>query len=381
MKPWMLAIALVLGLLSGCASSPPAAQAVPWQDEAFGWQPALVQVGRDELFRLDPELQQLARQATWPGASTARRVDELLKLILGADRKGFEYAAGHSTPAAETWRLRRGDCLSLTVLTYAVARAAGLDAQVQEVRAPAVYDRRGDIEHVNRHVNVAFAVQARGPNELASQGSNYIVIDFEPQYATGFRGRPLDEDGVVARYYNNIGVERMTQGHRDAAYAHFKAAIAADAGYAPAYGNLAVLYRRHGLHADAERLLRQAIALGPEPEVPLAGLHQLLLDQGRPAEARAVAEQLRQYQEGDPYYWIAQGLRQLGQGQSRSAIAALERARDISAGFGEVHRYLALAYWRLGDAPRAREQLALMARLDAGGVMTAQLKRKFNDAR
>ena len=69
--------------------------------------------------------------------------------------------------------------------------------------------------------------------------------------------------------------------------------------------------------------------------MPLAGLQQLLQDQGRGAEARAVAERLRHYQEADPYHWIAQGLRHLSQGDSRSAVAALEQARAISAGFGD----------------------------------------------
>lgn len=372
--------ALALSMaLAGCASGPRGPEAlVPWQDQAFDYQPSLVQVSQAELFRLDPEIERMARTALRPGDATAKRVEALMTAIMGADRKRFAYEAGHSTTAAETWQRRAGDCLSLTVLTYAVARAAGLDAQMQEVRAPALVDRRSGVEYVNRHVNVAFAVQTRGAQEHVLY-PRYIVIDFEPQYATGFRGRPLDDAGVAARYYNNLGAEHLAQGRLAHAYAHFKAAIATDASYAAAYGNLAVLYRKRGFDADAERLLRRAVALSDEPDVALQGLHQLLVDRGREAEAKSVAEQLREYREADPYYWIAEGVKHLEGGNPRRAADALEHAQAISSGFGEVHRYLAVAYWRLGDRKRADEQLALMSALDSGGVMTAKLRRKFNN--
>lgn len=379
MKATALALALAGALLaSGCATTQGSPAAfVPWHDQAFGYEASLVRVSKDELFRLDPDVERMARLALRPSDPTAKRVDALMTTIMGADRKGFSYEAGHSTTASETWKRRSGDCLSLTVLTYAVARAAGLDAQMQEVRAPALVDRRSGVEYVNRHVNVAFAVQTRGAQEHVLY-PRYIVIDFEPQYATGFRGRPLDDNGIAARYYNNIGAEFMAQGRTAEAYAHFKTAIATDASYAAPYGNLAALYRKRGLEPDAERLLRRAVELSVEPEVALQGLHQLLVDRGREAEARSVAERLREYQDSDPYYWIAQGLRHLGDSQPRRAVDALEHANSISSGFGEVHRLLAVAYFRLGDRKRADEQLALMSALDSGGVMTAKLKRKFN---
>jgi transglutaminase-like putative cysteine protease len=68
--------------------------------------------------------------------------------------KAFAYAGGHSTVAADTWRLRRGDCLSLSVMSVALARALAVPAQVQEVRVPASFDRRGGVDFLNAHVNV-----------------------------------------------------------------------------------------------------------------------------------------------------------------------------------------------------------------------------------
>jgi len=109
----------------------------------------------------------------------------------------------------------------------------------------------------------------------------------------------------------------------------------------------------------------------------LRALHQLLTEQGREAEAQAYARQLQARREQDPYYWIGLGVQRLQAGENRQAIAALEQARDMATGFPEVHRYLALAYWRAGEAARANEELSLLASLgdDPGGA--SKLRKKF----
>lgn len=368
---------LLAALLAGCATQPVQRDAaVPWHDETFAYHPAQVTIGRDDLFRLDPELARVLAQADIAHLPVPRRVDAMMKLIYGEGGRRFGYVAGQSTPAAQTWQRRSGDCLSLTVLAFAAGRAIGLEPQMQEVRAPAIYDRRAGFDHVNRHVNVMFPLPGFSARDEMLQ-PRAVVIDFEPEYASRLRGTPLTEDAVLARFYNNLGVEALARGQEARAYAHLKAAIAADGSYGAPYANLAVLYRQRQLAADAERLLRRAIALSAQPEVPLQTLHALLLEQGRTAEARAVAARLREWQAADPYHWLAQAIAHLEAGEPRRAIAALEHAQDLTSGFAEVHRFMALAYWRLGERERAGEHLALLAQSDPGSPALGKLKRKF----
>lgn len=370
---WIVAMALGL---AGCAApgtaSGPVSDAIPWLDQAFGDEPARVTVGKEELFQLDPALRIRLREANLDGLGTQQKLKHVLALIFGADLRGFHYAAGQSTIAAETWQRKRGDCLSLTVLTYAVARALDMPAQMQEVRVPLLFDRRGQLDVVNQHVNVLFRPGShRAPEEAAPRD---IVIDFEPEFASNRPGKALSEDAILARYYNNVATEHLLAGRRAMAYAHFKAAIVADPGFAASYGNLAVLYRSAGRLREAEQLLVQAVKLSDPPDVPLHTLTELLTAQGRNAEAQRYAEMLRAGRERDPYYWIGQGMRHLDDGDPKKAISALEHARDISHGFDEVHRYLALAYWRAGQASKAQQELMALAAIgDEDGV--AKFKR------
>ncbi|HMA07700.1 MAG TPA: tetratricopeptide repeat protein [Ramlibacter sp.] len=377
----VLSIAVCVLGLAACAGVPTGMSVpqLPWRDAAFGYDGAPVAVSREELFRLDPQLLERLQAQVPATLSTGQRLKALLATVFGPDGHGFSYAAGHSTTAAQTWRLQRGDCLSLTVLTYAVARALNMAAQMQEVPTPVLYDRRGGLDFVNQHVNVLFQRAHRTPME--GTGFRDVIVDFEPDLASARAGLVLSEDAILARYYNNIAAEHLADGSSALAYAHFKAAILADPAYAASYGNLAVLYRGAGLAAEAEQLLRHALARANPPDVPLHGLYQLLLAQGRDAEAEHYAQLLQARQSRDPYHWISLGFRHLQEGDWRGAIAALERAQGMVSGFPEVHRYLALAYWRAGEPALANEQLARLASLAGTDAAVSSLSRKFNPDR
>jgi len=106
-----------------------------------------------------------------------------------------------------------------------------------------------------------------------------------------------------------------------------------------------------------------AIAINDDADIALRSLHQLLVSQGREAEALKYKEILQARQEKDPYYWLGVGLHHLQEGNYQKAVNALERAQDLTRGFQEVHRYLAIAYWRAGKPIQAKNQLSILASL------------------
>ena len=373
------ALVLASALVTGCATAP---VAVPERvqvtltraDEAFALT-RLPAIDPAVLFALPPDLEARLQQQRLRSVSHQARLAALLDTIFGADRRKFSYGAEGSTGAVQTWAAGRGDCLSLTILTYSAARVMGLNVQMQEVRVPAIYDRRPGVDFVNRHVNLA--VHLRNDTMQDMLRTRVAIIDFEPQLTGGELGRPLDEGEIVARFHNNVGSEALAAGDAARAYAHYRAAVTADPQYAAAHSNLAVVLQQRGLVREAEVLLRHAISLGNQPEVALAALHRLLLAQQRTAEAEVVAGQLRAAQDADPYHWITEGVDALNQGHSRQAIAALEHAQQLTNGFTELHGWLALAYWQLGDGVRARQQLAQLEAQQSGSPLAGKLRRKL----
>ena len=370
--------AVLLGLI-GCTTPPPAPPVaqLPWHDEIFGYDAASVETTRNSLFALGPDLERRLKEHAVQGLSSRQQLNYLLDLLYGTKRERFQYAAGHTTGAAETWQRKRGDCLSLAILTYAAARELRISALMQEVDVPVLYDRRGDLDFVNRHVNVRFA----RPQRILDQGwaePQDVVVDFEPEYTSRKIGRTIDEPGILARYYNNVATEYMAEGRKGPAYTFFKAAILADPVYAASYINLAVLYRGAAIDRDAESLLRHAVDLSDRTEVilPLNALHSLMVAQGRDAEAQRYAQLLKAARDNDPYYWIGLGLQQLKVRDYSAAVDSFERAQEMVNGFPELHQYLAVAYWRAGKLRSANEQLALLESLGDETAVTG-LRSKF----
>jgi tetratricopeptide (TPR) repeat protein len=377
-----LFVAALLAGIAGCAAPPVAPMAqLPWHDEVFGYDAASVEATRLGLFTLGPDLERKLKEHAVQGLSSRQQMNYLLDLLYGTKRERFQYAAGHTTTPAETWQRKRGDCLSLAILTYAAARELRVSAVMQEVDVPVLYDRRGELDFVNRHVNVRFS----RPQRILDQGwaePHDVVVDFEPDYNSRKVGRTLDEPGILARFYNNVATEYLAEGRKGLAYTYFKAAIVADASYAASYINLAVLYRGASMDSEAEQLLRHAVDLSDRTEVilPLNALHAMMVEQGRDADAQRYAQLLKSAEENDPYYWIGLGLRHLKEREYASAIDSFERASKMVNGFPELHQYLAVAYWRAGKLRSANEQLALLESLGDELAVTG-LRSKFKSVK
>jgi tetratricopeptide (TPR) repeat protein len=308
------------------------------------------------------------------------RVNYLIALLYGSTNyttiTEFPYQLGLSTIAAETWRNKKGDCLSLAVLAYAISKAIDLPVKIQEVSVPTIFDRQGGIDFVAGHVNLL--VKNGGRLQVGEGfGIGDVIIDFEPQIGSRREGAALSEDAILARFYNNLAAEYLAKGQLKHAYSHIKAAIQTDASFAPSYTNLALIYKRQGLIQSAEQLLLYAMALNDEDDIVMSSLHQLLLSQGRQAEASSYAKLLESRREKNPYYWFSLGLDQLQKGNYRQAIAALEQAQARSTGFVEVHRYLAIAYLRNGNQAEAQKQISVLRALTPEGASDAALMKKL----
>lgn len=372
-------VVVVLAGLTGCAV-PPVVTALPgevWHDTVFDYRAERVSEGLNAVFDLDDSVRQSMALGARGIHSTQQRLDTLIARLYGPSGIRLSYSSGQTTGASQTWINQRGDCLSLTILAYAAAKSMGLSAHMQEVRVPVWVDRRDGMDYVNGHVNLYI----RNDREIVLDGRSLrpggFVIDFEPQPGARTSGQWLEESAILARFYNNRAAEYLARDDRANAYAYFRAAIAQAPDYAPPYANLAQLYLRQGLAADAERLLLHAVALDGSSYAALRTLQQLLATQGRADEAQRYADLLTQRQDEDPYHWLGLGLDALRDGRHRAAIAALEKAAALTTGFEEIHFNLGLAYWRSGQVEAARKQLAALRAINHRDPGIAVLSKKL----
>ena len=356
--------------------APQQIEQLTWEDQAFDYEPSLIQIRQQDLFTLGNDLVEKITQSATTELSKEDNVNRMLTIIFGEKQSAFPYFPGHTTVASQTWKNKYGDCISLTLLTYAVSKAMNLPVSMQEVRVPAMLDRRENVDFINDHVNLF--IENHQPVKIRNKiYEKNIVIDFDVDNATSAGGISLTEDGITARFYNNLAAAYLAKNQMSLAYAYFKEAILVDPGYAPSYSNLAQLYKRRNFLDLAEKLLRYSLTKAPGSYINLTSLRDLMIEEHRTNEARQYADQLKNLRERDPYYWLGVGVGQIRSQQFFDAIDSLEKASEMAQGFAEIHANLALAYWRTNQPEKARAQLALLKGIQPESPGVIKLSKKF----
>ncbi|MBI5259985.1 MAG: tetratricopeptide repeat protein [Burkholderiales bacterium] len=348
-----------LGLLlwlAGCAVAP----AVPpneglFEDALFA--PPSERIDATEALAMSPAMQAYLGQEIAVAMQRREPHRALLDALYSGRQLKLRYDATRTLNAAEAFEERAGNCMSLVLMTAAFAREMGLQVRYQSVHAAPVWSRQGNLQFTIGHINISVGkplVRAL----VAGEGNDWLTVDFLPrEQMRGQRHEVIDEATLVAMYMNNRAAEALSAGRRDDAYWWARAAIARDRQLLIAYNTLGVVYQRHGHAAQAERVLRFALALEPANLHVMGNLVQLLLTQGRTAEAQPLQAQLARLQPEPPFKYLDLGLVAMQQGDFRAARRLFERELQRDPDYAELHFWLAVAHYRLGEMDQAARHL------------------------
>ncbi|MEJ2602889.1 MAG: transglutaminase domain-containing protein [Gammaproteobacteria bacterium] len=347
-------VALAATLAAGCASlmetvpePEPAPLPEPWATRIAAVEPP---PGAAEIMALTPEMRRYLSDQVNPDRFKPVVVRSLTNLLLHPGSLGIDYDAGRTGTAAETFRSRAGNCLSLSILFVALAREAGIDARFQQVEMVPEWDMRDDVLFAARHVNVY--------GRLSGYGD--YVMDFYP-YPAEPRGprHMLSDREAIAQFYNNRGAGYLAEGDYARSWVYLRAAVRQAPAWSDGWSNLALVYQRVGDDASAEAMLRYAIHLAHDNTSAINNLAVLLVRQGRDQEADEWLTRVSSVRERNPYYHYALARRAEREGDFRAALAHIERALELKE----------------DESRFALKAAELTAVLEAGGSVDAQRRR------
>lgn len=350
-----LITALSCALLAACAA-PPASIPPIFTDSAFA--PAIT-VDADQVFALDDAMRQYLRTDVRREARLKNPRAALHGALYDEARLKLEYDAEMTRNASETFAARSGNCLSLVIMTAALAQELGLSVRYQEVLGEESWSRSGDMYFVAGHVNLVLGRQ-RHDNPGNYDANGMMVIDFLPSKdVAGYRTRELSEATILAMYMNNRAAETMRQGQLHAAYWWARSAIVQDPSFSGAYNTLGVIQLRHGDTAAARRTLAHALARTPDNTVLLSNLAQALEASGMAEQAQPLRRRLLALQPQPPFHYFNLGKAAMARQDYTGAIALFSREIARDPYYHEFHFWLAQAHARLGQWRQAGQQLEL----------------------
>jgi Tfp pilus assembly protein PilF len=358
MKTWILALLFVL---SGCAHEvrdPAAASRVAalFDDAAFP-RPA-ARIDANDVFALSPEMRRHL------GSTQFRTLlrdygptSGLLRALYDRRELALDYDSTYTGTAAETYAARKGNCLSLVIMTAAFARELGMSVRFRDVQIEDTWSRDRALYLVSSHVNLSLA--PKGPRS-ADDLSCVLTVDFvQLPPNTQQRVRFLDEADIVARYMNNRAAEELVQGRHAEAYRWVRGALLRKPAFDAAINTLGVVYERSGHPLLAERAYRAALEREPDSLVVLQNLAPLLAANGKQAEAEALAERLARLYPAPPYHYFQQGMSAYHAGDFAGARSLFAREVARAPDNDEFHFWLGAANLQLGEWRNAEKQLAL----------------------
>ncbi|WP_422014374.1 tetratricopeptide repeat protein [Roseateles sp.] len=354
----LLAIVGFAGL-AGCATAPPGAMPSRdglFQDSAF--KPPTVRIVPGDAIAMSPEMQRFADGQARSEIHQKGLRDGLISALYSKGQLQLEYDSARTRNAAEAFDAKRGNCMSLVLMTAAFARYYSLPMTFNSVYIEEMWTRSGGLYFVAGHVNVTLARIATPTNSFVWGSDNLLTIDFlPPGIMRGQRSRPVEEATIIAMYLNNRAAEALTEGDIDNAYWWARAAIETDPRWLAAYNTLAVLYRRKGLGDHAESTLRMVLEREPLNVQSLSNLALVLNDAGRHAEAQVFTERLAQIQPIPPYQFFDQGLAALRAGDFAAARELFRKEIARDAYVSEFHFWLGVASYRMGDVSAAKGEI------------------------
>lgn len=358
-RPFLASVAAALALLvAGCATpptEPPKPPPALFEDAAFGTpthapDPASV-------FALSPAMKTYLERDIGGLIRTYGAQRALVDALHTKAQLRLEYDAELTRTAAEAFERRSGNCLSLVVMTAALAKQLQLPIAYQALVGHETWSRSGDLSFVNGHVNITVAkrlVDRIGAFDSDTQ----MRIDFGTiPVGRGQALRLVSEATILSMFMNNRAAEYLVRGAIDDAYAHAREAVVQDPGYAGAYNTLGVIYQRRGLSAPAERAYREALVRDGDHKSALLNIARLLERQGRAAEAVPFQARLAQIERNPPFAHFDRGVTAAKAGDFRTARDELQQEMRRDPDYHEFHFWLAVSLYGLGEVEQARSHL------------------------
>ena len=359
---------LLFQLLLGCSNIKTAVAPVDLIGNIahFGTKPYIT--AKHELFQLTP-LQEKQFSAYFNNSKHAKKPPHIrIYDFLINTTYDFNYLSTTHT-ASETMRQKQGNCLSLAILTTALANKAQVKLGYQLVGSTPVFEKKKDIIMRGMHI--------RSLLYRSNDSSSGRIVDYFPVGSDRFVGN-VSESRFVSMYYNNIAVDFLNTGDYKTAYWYARTALE----YAPSYAfnlnTMAIIHRTAGDMATAENIYKYGLDISKDKLVLLKNYRLLLQQEGRFAEALKITDQLDRIFDSSPYGWLNQADKALAKGELKKAKKYYKNAIRKASYLPSAYLGLAKILFAQGKFKKAKAMLILAQEKDYNANNNAMYQAKLD---
>jgi tetratricopeptide (TPR) repeat protein len=357
-KPVYIAFLFIINLFSfsACQSVPekPVVSSPILFDSGFSIDQSIVVESEQDIFHLTVAAKEFVHKITGRQKKPVDRMEALVQGVFNRSNMNLLYRNDANTLASETFRTRAANCLSMSILMYALAKEANFDISFQEIMIPEYWTRRQGYSLLNGHINLKISLKSP-PNAFQFYRPTYQV-DFDPQSSrNSLPKRIVSKQDVIAMFYNNKGADALLNNKFELAYAYFRQAILHKPKFQSAWINMGILYRHKGYFIRAEEAYQYVLHLNNESLTAWENLAHLYRFTNRHDEASKIIARVERQRRNNPYYHLNLGEEQIERKNWEEAIAHFRKALSLDRNKHEIYFGLARVYFEIGELKQSEK--------------------------
>lgn len=326
-------------------------------DDLYPYYKDILIESESDIFSINDEMRSLVKNKIKGSNNFKEQVNKLVDEIFLNDNISLDYVHGADLTAIQTYYSGTANCLSLTIMAYALATEANMDVKFQNINIPEYWVRNKNYNMLTGHVNLLVSQKAdRDRNLLFTPGT--LQIDFDPFISKKyFPKKVIKKRRILAMFYNNKGAQALVDVDYNKAYAYFKAASKADPTHSDTWGNLGVLYRLSNHVSNAKLAYKHAIKLDKHNLTVMTNLAIIYRMEDKPEEAEKIEKQLLTQRMNNPYYYALLADEAFYNHNVELAIKNYKKAIKLNKHIHEFYFHLAKVYFQSGQMSLARKTI------------------------
>jgi Tfp pilus assembly protein PilF len=356
--PWPVSILLIC-LLGACAATGPlpgsSNPTISFESDLFGESPGII--SSEDIYRLSVKQRQtFLRYFNNPireNTPAHERVSDYLKNIT----INFDYL-GETYTADVALNNSSGNCLSLAILTTALAQVVGVETGYQLVDSAPVFESHGKVIYRGQHVRTKlYDPEWLPPDEGELVFSRPgLLVDYFASDGDRFVSN-ISQAEYMAMYYNNLAAEAIAREDYNTAFWQLQTSMELAPNNVSAINAMAIVYRRMGDVTKAEEIYQYGIRYLPNKVSLLRNYRALLSQQERDEEVKKISKSLAQLHDSNPFDWLHAGRGAYDDGNFREAVLYYKKAVKVAPYLHESYAGMAKAYYKLGNKSGAEREL------------------------
>jgi tetratricopeptide (TPR) repeat protein len=270
--------------------------------------------------------------------------------------EGYQYE-GVTLSASDALSLNGGNCMTLAILTSALAQIAGIEIDYELMDDIPLYEINDRTILKGVHIRTILYNKTLNTEEnLLLLSRPGIKIDYFPTNRQRFIAN-LDENDYLTMYYDNVAVEALMANDLNRAYWYSMEALRYSPGSSSTINMLAILNRRQGDTEKAEQLYVYGIEHAEEKLTLLKNYHNLLTNLGRTEDAVSIEKRLQTLDDPSPFHWIQIARSAYESGEYQQAINYFNRAISLAPYLHEAQLGIAQSLYKTGELQGAKKAL------------------------